>query len=271
MVTRNDLSFDELNQNFGTQYTENLDQFKFRTDNRAGGVDEKHVERLMQSINTQNLLKFKPIQVNQDLEIIDGQHRVQAAKKLGIGIYYNIVQTENPYDIIRLNTNVKLWNNNDYLNFWIKNGKVEYQKFKDFMIKHNLSIGHAIRLVGQCHLKFNKKFKSGNFIFKDPLSDEIFDKINQTVDYIRKIHGHQKWINNTRFFTALAIMFKHPDFNWDTWFRNLQRLIQTVHPCARIIDFIEMIIEIYNYKLGSSKIYVENKILKRGMVAEDEK
>lgn len=65
--------------------TKNYSLFKKYAKNRD--IDGRHVEKLIASIKTANLLDCEPILVNEKMEVIDGQHRLEAAKSLNLDIY----------------------------------------------------------------------------------------------------------------------------------------------------------------------------------------
>ena len=67
--------------------TNNYDIFKLMPNNR--NVNLTHVGRLKLSFKEMYLIS--PIIVNSRMEIIDGQHRLHAAKELNLPIYYIIV------------------------------------------------------------------------------------------------------------------------------------------------------------------------------------
>src|SRR5690606_19532251 len=80
-------------------------------------VDMKHVRKLAEEISQKNLLHVNPILVDDEMRVIDGQHRLAAARMLGVAIYYfqdGAVQKE---DIARLNSNKKNWQLMDYINY----------------------------------------------------------------------------------------------------------------------------------------------------------
>lgn len=51
-------------------------------------IDDKHVKRLAKSIARKNLLYIRPLIVNEKMQIIDGQHRLAAAKEIKATVYY---------------------------------------------------------------------------------------------------------------------------------------------------------------------------------------
>lgn len=95
--------------------TTNYGQFKYYINNRF--VSEKNLNpALLTSISEKNLLSTHPILVNDKFYVIDGQNRLEVAKKLHIDIYYIIDPKLTDEDIIRLQTQ-KSWSLKDYLRY----------------------------------------------------------------------------------------------------------------------------------------------------------
>ncbi len=82
--------------------TKNYEMFTFREDNREK-IDQSHVQRLVFSIEKRNLLELRPIIVNEKFEVIDGQHRLMAAKFLDVEIFYQQEKKLDAKDIITMN------------------------------------------------------------------------------------------------------------------------------------------------------------------------
>lgn len=228
------------------QKTKDYEMFKFRGDNRAS-IDQSHVKKIMESIQAKNLLELRPIDVNKDFEVIDGQHRLIAAKNLGVEIYYKIDESLEGSDIILMNIS-KAWKATDYLNYFCKNGHIEYQKLDEFMKKNRLSIRIALNLiVGESYEK-SHEFKMGKFIFGEEDFSDSLALCWETVDYIKKMNGHSSYVISSRFWKALVRLFKHPDFDRDKWKTNMTRMIERFGPRATFNDFCRMITEVYNWK-----------------------
>lgn len=98
------------------QRTTYYSQFRSISSNRE--VDMTHVRHLAEAIRNNNLLHLNPIIVNQDLQIIDGQHRLEAAEQLKVPIYYVVDDGIKKTDIALLNSNQKNWSVMDYINYW---------------------------------------------------------------------------------------------------------------------------------------------------------
>lgn len=109
--------------------TKQYDRFK-TTANR--NVDSKHVEKLMESFKgNPNVLSTCPVIVNNDMYIIDGQHRIAAAKELKYPIFYIKVSSANKSDSILKeihdrNVGMKKWGIHDYVEFHASQENPEY-------------------------------------------------------------------------------------------------------------------------------------------------
>lgn len=109
--------------------TLNYDQFKLMKGNRS--VNKLHVRRLVLSFKTAYL--FSPICVNEKMEVVDGQHRLEAARELGLPIRYFVMQGYGLHEVHLLNANSANWKKTDYLNGYCNLGFPEYLKMQQFM------------------------------------------------------------------------------------------------------------------------------------------
>ena len=81
--------------------TGDLSVFKILDGNR--NINLGNVDRLVKSIEENGFLQM-PIIVNENYEVIDGQHRLMAAKKINSIIYYHKV---NNYDLKTVISNIE--------------------------------------------------------------------------------------------------------------------------------------------------------------------
>ncbi len=202
--------------------------FKFRNDNRFK-IDKCHLQKIKQSIESHNMLDLRPILVNRDMEVIDGQHRLLAAKELELEVYYSIDKNIKPQDIVKMNM-TKPWVINDYLNFYAENAYPEYIKLREFMKKNSLEIHVACGIaVGKSKLIFDD-FKNGKFKFINDYADEQIEICKETIAYIKKINGYSKYTDSGRFWKALLKLARHENFNPEKWFSNLSKMISYFLP-----------------------------------------
>lgn len=226
--------------------TTDFDLFKLREDNREK-IDRGHVRRIKSSIECKNMLWMRPISVNKDMEIMDGQHRYLAAKELGVPIYYEMERQLESKDIILMNI-AKSWSSNDFLNYYCLNGYVEYLKLQKFMKENDLTLKIALALsMGQNHEYFNK-FKLGEYVFDEASSNHEMKICWSTINFIKRINGFSSYTRSSRFWKAMLILIKHHAFELKRWMANLEKMVNRFGPRARHIDYLKLIMDVYNWK-----------------------
>ena len=235
--------------------TKDYSMFKTQTGNRS--KNNRHIAELIKSIKLENLLHAQPICVNEQFEIIDGQHRFQAAKEVGSHIYYYQVNGLGIKQTQRLNSNLKNWNADNFMHSFADNGIEAYIAYRLFyeqncdIIDHNL----AQVLLGNYNTYngvYGQFFKDGNFIIKDwSLAVDHMNKIRDIHQQLLVIKGVPE---RRECMYALLNMFKDVNYNHS---RMLQKL--AIHPkdglriLRRRSDFLVELCEIYNYRAGSEE------------------
>lgn len=190
-----------------TSSTKNYGQFKRITGNRS--INNSHLNSLIKSIANRNLLEFAPILVNEKMEIIDGQHRLEAARACDVPIYYRVLdldQTQSFEDMIILNTFARSWNLVDYLDSYVSLEKEDYKIVSEIYDKGRKGIRLFIIIAvlsgassnGQT-VNLRKEFKAGNFRIVNQSKAERF------LDYLEAIRSYasKSVINQKEFLFAL--------------------------------------------------------------------
>lgn len=230
------------------QKTNNYEQFTFSDDNRSK-IRQKHVERIADSIKARNLLEFRPVLVNKNMQILDGQHRVLAAKKLGVEIYYQVQEDIKLGDVILLNTSAS-WTNEDYLNYYVKNGYEEYIKLNEFIKKHDVTLKVVLNTSFGKSRQGHVNFKTGSFKFDEESIGTELDNCWETVSIIKQKNGSTKslYTSSTRFWTAMIKLFTHEQFDRKKWMTNLKKLSNRFEMKASIDEYVDIFLNIYNWR-----------------------
>jgi hypothetical protein len=138
--------------------TTEYNKFKFLKGNRK--VLRDRVNALKESMLIETLLT--PITVNENYEIIDGQHRFQALKELGKSINYIIQPGLTIKDAIRMNQNVKTWALKDYEHTHLTSENKNYIMFNEFKSKYKFGFNECLTLLtGSPHTHELPRFKNG--------------------------------------------------------------------------------------------------------------
>lgn len=170
--------------------TRNYDQFKLISLNRP-----INPRKLIESIQKKNMLSSHPILVDEFLHVIDGQHRLMAAKALGLPVYY-IVDPDINESNIHLCQVQTPWRGRDFRRFF--SGHNDHYKFYDdlcekhpllpeIFIKHCCAPkrDHESREFQSGHFKieFNKFTIEKNLI----MVQDLFNAFVEIIDKRKKI------------------------------------------------------------------------------------
>ena len=228
--------------------TTNYDLFHLLPENRA--VDLGHVRKLVAQIRENNLLRIKPLDVTADLGVIDGQHRLAAARELGVPVYYKISQELSEEAIKTLNVGQKNWQATDYLHYWIVKRKPAYVAFTDFRARHpRISFSNAkIMLSGGTGGLGAELFRQGRWDGADDTDMAIAEQVATLVERIAT-ETPFKQPTHTGFVGALYhCVLKVKDFDPAEMMRTILAQPLSLLPCASHKQWLEMLGRIYNYR-----------------------
>jgi ParB/Sulfiredoxin domain len=231
--------------------TKDTSIFKRHDKNRP--IDEPNLRKIMASMKACNLLEFRPILVDQDMHVIDGQHRLEAAKQLGLEVFYQVDTSANSENIILLNANVKPWKIDDYVNFYIQSGNVDYIEFKKFADKNGITLFDLYCFTGAKSGKGSNKLRIG----KCPkLTPEIKTLVEMTLAAYREIirvmeqyHLHAtKFTKSPKLRAAIFSILRREGFYLPKLLDKLVKKIDTLHPCSDTNGYFSMVRDIYNWR-----------------------
>lgn len=206
------------------------------------------VKRFEIALKQNNLTKFRPIMVNSKMEVIDGQHRLQAAKNLHIKIWYAVKQDFVETDLIDLNSIGEIWKFDDYFKYYIKKGFPEYLKLEKITIKYSLCHKTLISFI--IDYKW-KNFQKGEIkTVLDCYIDEIMSIFIVITAWIRKSFctTDRMYIKNVRFTRTLIDFLGKEDVDHQIFFKKLQLKSDFLKNCATIGEYLKLFLKIYNYK-----------------------
>tara|TARA_R110002153_G_scaffold5624_1_gene26165 strand:+ start:202 stop:915 length:714 start_codon:yes stop_codon:yes gene_type:complete len=228
-----------MKTNIYIQKSKNYEIFKTLQGNRELNIS--HKEKLKKSFK-QNYL-ISPIIINEKYEIIDGQHRFNAARDLGYPVYYILINGYSLEEVKMLNTNSKNWKREDYLNAYCDLGFEEYIKFKKFYndIKE-FTIGSAERIAAGHQSDNMSDFRNGKFKFADVL--DAYD----TAQKILMFKPYYKGFNRNTFVGAVMRLIKNENYNHSQMIHKLSLNPSVLVDCANTSQYVLLLEDVYNYK-----------------------
>ena len=237
--------------------TRNYGQFKRLAENR--NVSTQRVCKLAASLSEKEIIN--PLIVNEKMEIIDGQGRYEALKKLGKSIYYIVVPGLTNEDCRILNKYNTNWTPSDLVDSYAKSGNENYVRLAEVKKKTNLSYAD---ILNACHksgrisgtIKNEKwqhtPFEDGKLIFSD-------DDVNQArvfADFKEKVVDalQCKLKMGKAVIRALIIAYNTENFSEKRFVEQCKKNRSTFAFMQTIKDQLIEFERIYNKNLRS-KIY----------------
>lgn len=241
------MNFTQLNTEAITQVskpkietTKVYSKFKSLEGNRF--LNKLHLKRLMQSMS-QNYL-WTVIVVNENYEIIDGQHRFEAIKALGLPLNYIRVKGYGLKEVQILNQNSRNWNADDFMNGYCDLGYTSYLHYRDFKKKYRFGHNECMTMLGGSSdngANINN-FKAGRFKVKN--LKKAYDNAQQII----RLEGmYDGWRRRT-FILAVLKLLEKDNFDFDQFLHKLKLQPMAMKHCVDVKQYIELIEHIYNYK-----------------------
>ncbi len=221
------------------QKTTDYKKFSLHEKNRR--LNYNKIVKLGEAMKKKNLLPIFPIVVNLKMEILDGQHRFEAAKRAKATISYII--SDQKYDIENVadsNNFQSHWLLSDFVNYFAKENKPDYISLQVLAKKYNIGVATIANLSGNRNVF--QDIKTGNFIFPD---------LNEMKDLL----SHAKTIglefafpfwNSRPFLRALRHIIKVHDYNKMRMGQKIQANRKLLVKCHEADAYIRVLEEIYN-------------------------
>lgn len=237
--------------------TSDLSIFKQIDGNRVPNL--QHVKRLSESIRVYGM-KCNPILVNEQMEVIDGQHRLMAAKQADSFVYYIVIQGYSLSEVHTLNLNQKNWTKKDFMEGYANMGVESYIKLKKFVEKNedfaftdciglcsqmsganrNYSISNKIRPTAILNMK--EVFEEGTWLGKD------FNLAQEWANKIRMIKPYYAGYSRSNFVGCLIGLFQNENFDFNEFMHKLRLQPTALVDCANREQYRTLVEDIYNYR-----------------------
>ena len=237
------------------QFTTNLGMFKISEVNRDFTTPRstRRIKRISQSMKEVGFLPTQPITIAPSGHVVDGQHRLQSAKELGIGVYYMVDTTikNSTASIfqaaVRQNESQESWSKNDYIKGYVARGNKNYVTLKEFMNEFPMfSMTECMMFLQNSGTKHCSKVSFSQGLFQV----ENLEKAKQWATDILQLEPYFKDGYNSSVFvrTMLTIMEKEPNFSWDNFIHKVKLRPSMIHRCGDKKSYSMMIEDLYNYR-----------------------
>ena len=242
--------------------TNEYSMFKYLNGNRD--VSEDRVRSIMKSIDKVGYI-MNPIIVNEKNEVIDGQGRLEALKRLSLPVHYIIVPGSGINECIAMNIDQKNWKIEDYIKSYTDVGNSSYIRLSQLIVKYGdylkLRTILAVAYGRECSYSI---VKSGEFTLEPEQMREVMD----ILDYLKKVAYIFSQVGGRieSYYTALIFCYKYNGIDNQLMLEKLNNNRAELIPVSKTDQAFDVIEAIYNKRLRS-KIYIKTEYKK----AMDEK
>lgn len=237
--------------------TSDLTIFKSIDGNRVPNL--QHIRRLSASVE-QHGMKCNPIIVNEYYQVIDGQHRLEAARQVETFVYYIMINGYTLSEVHTLNLNQKNWTKKDFMDGYADIGIESYVKLRKFVNKNeDFSFSDCVSLCSQLTSalsassitgKFRRDkswnvkevFEEGTWIGKD------FELGQEWANKIRMIKPYYNGYNRSSFVGTIIGLFTNDKFDFNEFMHKVRLQPTALVDCASREQYKTLIEDIYNYR-----------------------
>lgn len=231
--------------------TYDYDKFKFIDTNR--GLKNTNYNGIVTSFKEAYLLAI--IIVNENYEIIDGQHRFNAAKEMGLPIRYVICPGYGIDEVRQYNKTMQKWVKLDFLESYTKDGKDNYVELSEFMREFpDFGIQVSLKLLtgyekGESTKRLDgKRISSKDFVsgkMKIQNAHQAYPLARKIMDFKEYYHGY----NSPTFIGALLPILKKKSYDHKRMLQKLRVSGLHIVKCGTQEQYRILLQKIYNYKV----------------------
>lgn len=229
-------------------FTTEYGRFKFMKGNRD--LVESKIKKIIKAIGDGiDVLKYSPIIVNKDMEIIDGQHRFAVSKQLKQNVYYVIKEDADLSIVPAINSNSSKWRTADFLASYVDLGKVAYKSLQAFLDSFpKTSISTAAKMFHAGSINAPDAMEA----FKDGLlSTEHLDTAYDIAEMLKDFEPYMDNPFSGRMFRVMATLKDNGKYDHQLMLKKLEasgKRIEDIGSPKTIIGQMELIINHHSQK-----------------------
>lgn len=224
--------------------TSDYSMFKVMKGNRI--VSRNRVEKIIASITKVGYV-INPIIVNERMEVIDGQGRLNALKELGFPVYYLVVPGIGIRECISMNINQEKWTYMDYIRSFADRDLEDYVTLKKAIDKY--APGVPLRMIiailsGNRTYINNKTLCEGDFRICRWNWEDTLDYLSQYAEFKSGISG--SWENLIK---VLTWVYDSKMLDETLMYEQFRKYgIRTIGGIGDTNDALDGLEQVYNYR-----------------------
>lgn len=237
-----------IESNIKIYFTRNYSIFNRIKGNRV--INKKKVAKIVADIQSgNNWLPACPIVLDPEMNVLDGQHRLEAAEITQENIFYLFRENTSLHTVAKVNTNTERWKAKDFINCYKEQGVEDYDVLDAFLRKNNFPFTLTVSLLqtGKCAeggLKNIDQFEKGEF---KCLHLEKATQLSRAVHKLKAYDGFLK----RNFIVAVSRIVDAKKCDFDELVAKFNKNHDPIKKANSAKDFAFALEQIYN--LGNHK------------------
>jgi len=199
---------ENLDDHVGVVYqTKDHHRFKHIVGNRR--INPSHVKHLIKSHKAFGQL-VSPIMVNEKMEIVDGQHRHEVWKQLGMPVYYFMRNGYGLAEMKQLNLNTKNWTMDSYMEGAVDQEMEHYINYRGF--KADYKFGHNLCLM-VVHNRASRYKEDAEEFKKWEMESDNWEEVYARAERLKSVAPYYEYYRLRNFSGAMLGIMKIPGYN----------------------------------------------------------
>ncbi len=224
---------------------------------------ERRVNKIIASFSEKEILN--PIVINEKCEVVDGQGRFEALKRLGRPIKFVVAYGADINDCRRMNIYNTNWNWRDYINSYAKSGNWNYLRLKECAEEAGLSYRLTLRLVcandGSSESSINHIVPQGLLKF----TEEHVRAVRRLANCIKEIKEVLLLPKlNETLIMALKVCINTNGYDHQRMLRKCGMCRSSFRQMVSLEDMLAEMARIYNYKTTKDQLWFQDYMRNKG-------
>ena len=236
----------QLDSSMNVKIESTVDYGKF---NRLKGnrrISNKRVAIIKNSIESIGYIS-NPIIVNEKLEVIDGQGRLEALKELGMPVEYRIIPSIGIRECRAMNLKPTSWTVVDFVKSYAEYGNENYVRLLELNEKYGISCTtlHTIcSYLTKSGRASQEELRNGIFV----MSEERKEEVSKICERLKELESAQKEIGGSKelFHSCVAWCMMRDGVNIDRLIVSIQQQSNEIHPFAKTKESLAELSKVYN-------------------------
>jgi hypothetical protein len=247
--------------------TTNYDSFKRLKGNR----DVRNAKKIVDSINKVGYV-LSPILVNENMEVIDGQNRLDALRQLDLPVPYIMQEGIGRTECQALNINQSNWTTEQFINSYAECGEESYERLQ-FLVSTFKKKGFGLEgvvfmavpgMIPRAGGATYAGIKEGTFELSEDRYELTKTRLISAIDLGFAIFKEKYEMNGRSFWGAIAYAYEHQEVDIKQLAYKIIANPHEIISVSRVADQLRYFDDIYNKgKKPQARVFMSTDFLKR--------